>query len=101
MRIAVTGATGFLGRHIVRHLATAGHNLRCWVRPESDRSGFADTKAIEWLPGQLGDAAATATLVRDVDAVIHGAVQWAGPRNRGSCSHGAADVFSGVNLTGS
>src|SRR5205823_5869553 len=40
-------------------------------------------------------------LVRDVDGVIHAAVQWQGPRNRGAGSHGSADVFLGVNLTGS
>src|SRR5207248_10341112 len=32
---------------------------------------------------------------------VHAAVQWAGPRNRGRGSHGDADVFLGVNLTGS
>lgn len=102
MHIALTGATGFLGRYLVRHLATSGHRLRCWYRPASDRGGFDDVAgAIEWLPGNLGDAAATAALVHGVDAVVHAAVQWEGPRNRGSGRHGAAEVFLGVNLTGS
>src|SRR5437868_4073030 len=102
MLIAVTGATGFLGRFVVRRLADAGHRLRCWHRPGSDRGGFgAAAAAVEWLPGQLGDDAATAGLVRGADAVVHAAVQWEGPRNRGRGSHGAPDVFLGVNLTGS
>ena len=102
MRIAVTGATGFLGRYIVRRLVAANHQLRCWYRAESDRGGFErETRSIEWLPGQLGDAEATRELVRQADAVVHGAVQWEGPRNRGRGSHGVADVFMGVNLTGS
>src|SRR6266436_4810807 len=102
MRIAVTGATGFLGRYIVRHLAGAGHQLRCWYRPGSDRSGFDHhAGAIEWLAGELGDAPASHALVQGVDALVHAAVQWAGPRNRGRGSHGASDVFFGVNLTGS
>ena len=33
--------------------------------------------------------------------LVHAAVQWQGPRNRGQGSHGASDVFLGVNLTGS
>ena len=102
MRIAITGATGFLGRYLVRQFAGAGHQLRCWHRPDSDRGGFekqADT--IEWLPGSLGDQAAVRELVRGADAVVHAAVQWEGPRNRGAGRHGAADVFLGVNLTGS
>jgi nucleoside-diphosphate-sugar epimerase len=102
MLIAVTGATGFLGRYLVRHLAAAGHRLRCWFRPSSDRNGFeAAAGAIEWLPGSLGDESATRDLVLGADAIIHAAVEWEGPRTRGRASHGAADVFLGVNLTGS
>jgi nucleoside-diphosphate-sugar epimerase len=101
MRIAITGATGFLGRYIVRQLALAGHRLRCWHQPTSDRSGFDRDLAIDWLPGGLGDPAATHALVAGMDAVVHGAVEWAGPRNRGRGSHGTSDVFFGVNLTGS
>lgn len=102
MHIALTGATGFLGRYLVGHLAAGGHRLRCWYRPSSDRGALGDLAgAIEWLPGELGDEAATAALVRGVDAVVHAAVQWEGPRNRGSGRHGAPEGFFGVNLTGS
>jgi len=102
MQIAITGATGFLGRYLVRHLARAGHRLRCCYRPGSDRSGFEDiVPAVEWLPGQLGEDPAAKQLVRGADALVHAAVQWEGPRNRGNGSHGASDVFLGVNLTGS
>jgi nucleoside-diphosphate-sugar epimerase len=45
MRIAITCATGFLGRYLVRQLADAGHHLRCWYRPGSDRSGFENHAA--------------------------------------------------------
>lgn len=102
MLIAVTGVTGLLGRYLVRQLTGAGHRLRCWYRPGSDRCGFdKEASAIEWLRGQLGDVSATRDLVQGVDALIHAAVQWAGPRNRGSGGHGLADAFFGVNLTGS
>jgi len=102
MEIAITGATGFLGRYLVRQLATAGNRLRCWHREGSDRGGLEDlAQAIEWLPGQLGDTPAVHALVRGADAVVHAAVQWGGPRTRGQGSHGNPDVFFGVNLIGS
>lgn len=102
MKIALTGATGFLGRYLVKHLAGAGHRLRCWYRPQSDRTGFDDVAdAVEWLPGELSDPAAIEPLVSGVDAVVHGAVEWLGPRNRGARAHGDADPFFGVNLIGS
>ena len=40
MLIAITGATGFIGRYLVKNLAGSGHQLRCWYRRSSDRSDF-------------------------------------------------------------
>ena len=40
MNIAVTGATGFLGRYVVSSLAASGHRLICWHRPTSDLGHF-------------------------------------------------------------
>ena len=100
MRVAITGATGFLGRYIVRELAARGHELRCWYRPSSDRQEMG-VDSIDWLAGSLDDEAATRALVNKVDAVVHAAVEWEGPRTRGASSHGAASVFQGVNLAGS
>jgi nucleoside-diphosphate-sugar epimerase len=102
MLIAVTGATGFLGRYLIRHFATAGHRLRCWYRPQSDRSGLEDVAgAVEWVPGILGDPAATAALVRGADAVVHSALQW--QRSGGSRAELHADLppFLEANLLGS
>lgn len=102
MRIAITGGTGFLGRYLIRHLAGAGHSLRCWYRPGSDRAGLESwASAMEWVEGTLGDPGSARALVHGVDAVVHAAVQWEGPRNRGRRSHGDGGVFEGVNLTGS
>lgn len=79
MLIGVTGATGFVGRSLVRHLLEANHQVRAWYRPGSDRSNMPE---IDWLPGELGDEQATKDLVQGADAIIHAAVNWAGPGNR-------------------
>jgi nucleoside-diphosphate-sugar epimerase len=80
MRIAVTGATGFLGHYIVNHLLRLGHECRCWYRPHGDRDGFDENSRgeIEWVPGELGDARASETLVEGVDAVVHAGLARAG-----------------------
>jgi len=75
MRIAVSGASGFLGRYIVACLTEQGHDCRCWHRPNSDRGGIdAAEGRIEWLPGELGDADAGRALVEGCDAVVHAAL---------------------------
>ena len=56
MKIAVTGATGFIGHYIVRQLLAAGHQLVCWRRDSSDVSGLPeDAETLQWLAGELGD----------------------------------------------
>jgi nucleoside-diphosphate-sugar epimerase len=102
MQVAITGATGFLGRYLVRHLVRSGHRVRAWYRPGGDRGGFGDlSDAVEWQPGELSDPAAAKHLVRGADALVHAAVEWEGPRNRGRSSDGTPAVFWGVNFTGS
>lgn len=93
MRVAMTGATGFIGRYIVNHLAGQGHRLRCWYRPTSDRSGFeALAKSLQWIEGDLGNAASCQTLVEECDAVVHAALYHPGGGFRG----GEGDVVKFV-----
>ena len=99
MRIAVTGATGFIGRYIARQLTTAGHTCRSWYRPDSDRSEFGDlVSQLEWLPGQLGDPRACHALVEGCEAVAHAALYHPGGGFRG----GEGDLleFANKNILG-
>lgn len=66
MRIAVTGATGFLGRHLVPAALRAGHQVRALVR-----YGKAPPPGAEVVQGELGYPEALRELVRRADAVIH------------------------------
>ena len=70
MRICITGATGFVGSHIARRLAEAGHDLRLLTRASSDLSAL-DGIDFERAVGDLTDRGGLAEACRDVDAVVH------------------------------
>lgn len=100
MQIAVTGATGFIGRYIVAHLTTAGHRCRCWYRESSDRSDMpAPEGMLDWVPGELSNPASYDALVAGCDAVVHSALDRPGAGFRG----GEGDLLPFVenNLLGS
>lgn len=99
MNVAVTGATGFLGRYIVRHLARRDYHLRCWHRPKSNRSGFELIDGrIDWLIGELGHVGATQRLVTGCDAVVHCALYRDGAGFRGD--EGDPITFAYKNVIG-
>jgi uncharacterized protein YbjT (DUF2867 family) len=68
--ISLTGATGFVGRHIAATLARRGHHVRALVR-DPGRAGFLSAQGTELVPGDLGDRGALAQLARGADAVVH------------------------------
>ena len=70
--VAVTGATGFVGSHLLAALARHGWTLRLLVRRWSPLPSLAGIAAeIVW--GDLADEPALRQLVAGVDAVIHAA----------------------------
>jgi nucleoside-diphosphate-sugar epimerase len=67
---AVTGATGFIGRHLVDALTNAGWRVRLLLRREPSGSHWRASRP-EVVAGSLGDEAALARLVEGADAVFH------------------------------
>lgn len=72
MKVAITGASGFLGRYLVRELTGSGHHCRGLIRPTSPRAG--SKPAIEWVVGSLEDARSIDQFVEGADAVVHAAL---------------------------
>jgi nucleoside-diphosphate-sugar epimerase len=72
--VAVTGATGFIGSHVVGRLGRAGWRVRILTRRVPASAQFADV-AVEAVIGTLEDGRAVARLVRGADAVVHGRIK--------------------------
>jgi nucleoside-diphosphate-sugar epimerase len=70
--VAVTGATGFIGSHVVGRLGRAGWRVRILTRRVPASAQFADVP-VEAVIGTLEDGRAVARLVRGADAVVHAA----------------------------
>lgn len=74
-RIALTGATGFIGSTLCRRLVERGWEVRALCRrwPPPERPSLPQSGAVRWVQGDLEDSAALARLVEGAAAVVHAA----------------------------
>jgi len=91
VRCLVTGATGFIGRHIVRKLLEKERAVRILVRQSSDISIFKN-KDVEIIRGDLCDADSIGQALKDVDIIYHAAALVA--------DWGPKQLFFKTNFTG-
>ena len=72
MRVLVTGATGFTGGWLARHLVSAGDEVRALVRPVSEgRADVLRESGAQIAIGDLRDARSLEAACRDVEVVYH------------------------------
>lgn len=91
MRLAITGANGFLGSHLVDQALARGHEvLGVCRRPEAQpaRAGVA------WRHGDLGDPASLARAFAGADAVVANAALAPGTAG------GTAEAYAVANVRG-
>ncbi len=70
MKVLLTGATGFVGRHAADELARAGHDLRCLVRSEP-RAEHLAAAGHELVVGDLSSTLLLRDALQGCDAVVH------------------------------
>lgn len=97
MRIVVTGAMGFVGRHFVEVALAGGHQVSALHRPPSPRKQALirelQARGVEFHGGDVGDIQSLRSAMRDGDCVCHFAAAF---RETGV----ADEYFLAVNVTG-
>jgi dihydroflavonol-4-reductase len=71
MRTLVTGAAGFTGGHLARHLRDRGHFVRALVRGEDQRTAALAALGVELCIGDLTDCASLARALAGIDIVYN------------------------------
>ena len=70
MVVLVTGATGFLGRRVVRELLERRRQVRCLVHTPGRERIFSH-RSVEVQYGSVGDPSSLSNAFYDVEEVVH------------------------------
>jgi dihydroflavonol-4-reductase len=70
VRYLITGATGFIGPHLVKKLVGEGHSCRCLVRTDSNTKLLREF-GVECVEGDITRADTLKGVAENVDRVLH------------------------------
>lgn len=70
MKYFITGATGFIGGHLARRLASEGHTIHTLVR-DPDKAAELRSLGIEIFKGDITDRSTIAPGMEGVDGIFH------------------------------
>jgi nucleoside-diphosphate-sugar epimerase len=70
MKVALTGATGFIGSHVLAELVEHGHEVTALVR-DQPQADVVERRAATPAVVDIYDRPAVVSLLRDADGVIH------------------------------
>jgi len=71
MRLVLTGATGFVGQHLLAHLSSMGHECRVLIRSDKLRQSVQNLPAVDYYKVDLRNAAELNIALQGADGVIN------------------------------
>ena len=98
-RVFLTGATGFVGSHVLRELLTAGYRVRALTR--TGVSAQDDAATVDWIAGDLRDVGRFARALQGCRYLIHCAALYSfAPRDRAELKAVNVDATASLMLAG-
>ena len=95
MRVAVTGASGFIGQAVITELLSRQHDVHAVVR-SLDKSSHVSAKAIQTFPvGEIGPDTDWRDALTEVDCIVHCAA-----RAHAMNETDALEAYRAVNVDG-
>jgi uncharacterized protein YbjT (DUF2867 family) len=96
--ILITGATGYIGQHLVNRLVEQGERTRCLVRDPQKAAQFIPVEQVEIVQGDTTQPEALAQAVKGVDTIVHAAFMTADKKQSAGNHYDQTNIQGTANL---
>jgi uncharacterized protein YbjT (DUF2867 family) len=96
--ILITGATGYIGRHLVARLVAMGERPRCLVRNSQRAATLLPADKVDFVVGATTQPASLEAAVQGIDTIVHAAFMTADRKPSPQNHYEATNVGGTSNL---